>query len=232
LDILEILFKKISKFNTQKKEEKIKEYTSYLADEITSIKTILFYLIKQDVPIFSGKGMGRVGNEMFLLPSEISFSKDKKINRLLYLHKALVCGVIFNKKICYSQKNLSEVNKMKEILSYQTQIIDELILSFPKFKEFHSYLVENFLSSADLTMALWVELLEFPSQVNDSIELSIQEINKKLPQGTEVEMEASTEAIEEVSLQKKMKEENPILHSFEKLETVTMSVVGILTLNG
>lgn len=174
-----------------------------MVDEITSLRTIISFITGQDIPIFDGKGIGRVGIEVIILPSEISLSENLEINRLLYIHKALVSGVIIKDKI-FDPKT----------------IIERLSFIFPKFIELHEYLIHQLSETPNFMSMLWVECsLGSFLQSTEKQEISGQDLEKKMPSGSELEGETSTESIEEVSLQKIIKEENPVLHSFEKLET-------------
>ncbi|MFZ3230673.1 MAG: VWA domain-containing protein [Pseudobdellovibrio sp.] len=245
---MEWIFQKFSERNIQKNKIKESAYLVRTEDEIIALKTLLAFILKDDsIPLFAGKGMGRASYDCILLPECVSYFSNADLNRQILIHKVLVAGIIFSKKITYTKKNLSYAERTLEIYNHQDQIRFELTALFPMFQKFN-LLLENNLSKIhskskneeasypklielnnpepfsrwqcfpEQALALWVELLECSNAKQESSESVNNSDKKKTNEGTQVEGNSSTEAIEEVSLEKKKKEQSPVFHSFEKLE--------------
>lgn len=256
MDLLEWVFYKISDKKTQAKRSQENLYAVRTENEIIVLKTLVSFILQgESPPLFAGKGLGRASGETIILPEQISFFKEKSLNRQVLIHKTLAAGVIYKNKIKYSKKNPTYAERSLEIYHHREKIKEELSEIFPQYQEFHLNLEKNLADikaskfneetdyhklvkhqKPDLfsrwqrfpehSLALWVEPLE-----NTNLNASSEELNrvpeeelsddqrlKKAHQGTEMEGSSSTEAVEEVSLEKKKKEQSPVFHSFEKLE--------------
>ncbi|MFN8370708.1 MAG: hypothetical protein U0T83_08825 [Bacteriovoracaceae bacterium] len=110
-------------------------------------------------------------------------------------------------------QDLSEINLNKTVEETEFKKLNELKTAQPFFRWRHF---------PELSLAPWVELLDWSLEntqalSSDMLSETMDEKNKN--KGTELEGMNSTESIVEISLNKLKKEQNPVMHSFEKLET-------------
>lgn len=248
MDLLEWVFQKVAKRQRAKSKDEADLFAVYVDEEIFSLKSILSFILEgESIPIQTGRGIGRVAADKIVLPETIRYFSCRELNRSLLLHKTLVAGMIHREKLCYSSSSLSYAEKTLEILAFEEKIVHSLDILFPQFFLLHQNLkiqldqltgseereffqLKKSKNAADFfrwqrfparALALWMEPMPKES-------LAVAALPHAAPLGraeaseekkTEDEGESSTEAPQEISLKEKEKEQSPVFHSFEKLET-------------
>ena len=160
MDLLEWVFHKISNHRIQKKKIESDVYAVRTENEIVSLKTLITFVLQgESLPLFSGKGLGRIGTEALILPEQVNLFKDLNLNRQILIHKTLAAAIIYKNRICYSRKELSYAERSLEIYKHQNYIKNELSDLFPQYNIFHSHLEKNLekLRSSKKSMKMFEE---------------------------------------------------------------------------
>ena len=123
MDIFEKAFGKFSTW-TRKKEKKAKqEFAVTFEGESTSLIALCcLSSFDPHILVRDGQGIGYVTPDVIYLPEVINFFKDKKLNRDIFLHKALVAGTILKHNLSYTEKNLDVQNRAREIWKSRNKI--------------------------------------------------------------------------------------------------------------
>src|SRR3989344_630054 len=250
MDLLEWAFHKLSVNHAQKMRRQEAAFSVRTEDELTSLRALLALVLNgESLPIFSGKGLGRVSQNQILLPEKIYLFKNPEMNRQVLIHKILVASMIYQKNNTYTSEGLNYAERTLQIWKLRNLIRNELSVRFSQFEAF-SMNLENQLSQVptdskreeigfkkllaakspanfyrwscfpEQGLALWVEPLETSrTSAAESVLSRDDHEEKNKSQGTLIEGNSSTEVIQEVSLASKKQEQNPVFHAFEKLET-------------
>lgn len=165
MDVVEILFTKISNKRRSQKELQILDQSAFLEEEVKSIK-LLYGLFNPEkkVLIKSVEGIGSVSQSSLSLPKRISFFKDKELNRKVYLHKALVAGVIRQLNIKNSKKIIGKKERAFQVWFLREKIQEKIKEKLPYYDEFF---LELFSSVADFKYELTNNDKEFLSWIKD-----------------------------------------------------------------
>lgn len=200
------------------KSRKQRDHAQIVKLDDVYVKVSLFFNATSStsgVVIRETEGLGAVYPEVLLLPSEIKYFDTQSLNELLYLHKALAAGIIYRDNLRFSSNNLSFDQKNAAIMKYADSIQKSLRAEFVHYDEFF----EDLLREQEISSEFFLELMRRDIQITSKAEVEIS-----LPQRKELTSESQLQAktpseIEQVDLKSKKDQENPLLHSFEKLET-------------
>lgn len=249
MDLLEWVYHKVAKRRLSSERIKEELVAATVAEEIFSLKAIVSFILKGEyLPIQTGKGIGRVASDKIVLPAEVKIFPQKENNRAVLLHKALVASIIYRDNLKYSRHGLSYAERSLEIVNFKDQILRELDLLFPQFLMIHQNLKARLVNLSltgveekdfsklelgkntesyfrwqkfpECSLAFWVEPQQEARTLSAVGGAKLSEVlDRPSQEKTEMEGESSTEAPEEVSLKEKEREQSPVFHSFEKLET-------------
>lgn len=253
--MLEFLYKKIS----SKQRAKTNAYEKETAAFFTDFKDALFFFVRAIYPTCSvilGEGhfLGYISKNKIMLPQKVCLFKNRELNRLVFLHKALVAGVICKHKIHYEDNQKQSYGQRSlQIWKAREKIQSYLRAEYPRYDEFFFKIFSNLnnqiyskaYSDSDalfekwifhwphhstntqqlkiknwplVTLAPWCELLSSEKQKHEALS-SLDQVQKNKKITTELDHFMHCE-IENINLEKKKKQDNPVMHSFEKLETL------------
>lgn len=216
MDLGEKLFEKLSNWRRRKIAEDRRSFQYELAECDKALSLLIQPFFEEPVEIHAAKIGGVVGLS-FYLPSAISFFDDRKRNRDLYVHQALMLAgaqklnLIWPKEMIHDEIRKDHFIKKQEII---TRSVQEL---YPRFADFQQDLIRDFLPLQDSLhhhWLLWGGLSSGPVHRSNQqpLDASTTRSSKETPADIETTFER-----EEVDLDKE--QYSPITHSFEKMET-------------
>jgi len=178
-------------------------------------------------------GLGSVFADSILLPDRISYFQNIDLNREIYLHKSLVASAIRGLNLSSKFKvNASLVQRSVEILEHRPRIRLFISAQYPGFSEW-SYDLEKRVKSQivkvesehltvryfEKSLSLWTELLKPKVLLEGATQAPPKNQKRKSKENKKIKKKSTNEIIV-VDLEKESKKENPVMHSFEKMETV------------
>jgi nitric oxide reductase NorD protein len=201
-----------------------------------------------NILVREGKGIGYVTSESVFLPEYINYFRDRNLNRNIFLNKALIAGAVLKYKVSYKTKSPSPLDRALQITDKKELITKKLESDLPGYKYFHDNLLMEYTKNIKLVTLSHYDhkFLTLPKEKLSSLQ-KLEEIpaiafalstqlmipshdvendfqdymipkNKSKNKQTELKKHTSPE-VEVVSLKKEREKENPVAHSFEKLET-------------
>lgn len=211
MDILENLFKKGSGFWKQKRRkiESARESgfeENFLTLELLGRSACAGFSL--ELRAVDGKGYAQ--GEILALPTSISRFSSKELNGFVHFHKALVGGA------------------MRALMGSESRDVDParclIFLSdqFPAFEGWHhngrNALREELGKNNETDLQEWLFLELRPPVFQKLVHAPAQSKRGRNQQPTEREAKRPGD-IESVDLESEKKKQNPVMHSFEKLET-------------
>lgn len=236
MDLPEKIFGGFSNWLRQRRKD---ESQSVLLDEEILAVQLFSQAGEHGALILPGDALGSVAPEVIRLPAKVALFSRRELNRFALLHKALVAGSVLRLALRYPGSNISFVKRAEAIEMAQDLIREDLIQHFPRYDEWSKFylgeiqkqLIRMKLPAEDLAwlrksrlierlpsvvFAPWVELM--PPKDLLVLPCAGSPPKSRLGKKSELEGQGATGA-EYVELNKQKAQDNPVSHSFEKLET-------------
>lgn len=229
MDLGEKLFGMISNWRRQRRDEERASYQYELKDCEKALALVVQPFFEEPVEIHASKQSG-VKGVVFYLPSSISFFRDRRRNRDLYLHQILMLAGAQKLTLCWPE-GLSEGSERENYFSgIKDRIIESISQIYPCFQAFQRSLLTEFSPQLTNPREQWLLWGGLSSGVaTKTIPSRAPTPRERKKNESEQVMETSFER-DEVDLEKEP--ENPVTHSFEKMETADEYQGGSRTADG
>lgn len=229
MDFGEKLFGMFSNWRRHRLEDERQPFKYELSDCEKALALIVQPFFEDPVEIHAAKQSGVVGLS-FYLPPVIGFFQDRRRNRDLYVHQILMMAGAQKLNLCWP-KNLED-ERLREIYFHerQNEISDVVKNHYPEFSHFQQQLLHDFHAGSPGTgesWQLWGGLSSGPGLRRQQRPEGSSE--RRSSQNPAPPVETSFER-EEVDLDKE--KQNPVIHSFEKMETADEYQGGSRTADG
>jgi nitric oxide reductase NorD protein len=229
MDLGEKLFEVISNWRRRQINGDRQVFQYELNECDRALALIVQPLFEEPVEIHASKQGGVVGMSFFL-PPKIGFFKDRERNRALYIHQILMMAGAQKMELYWPQNLAIGPERNTYFSQKKEQISNTLSEFYPGFRDFQQVLIQDFqalLGPNSDPWLLWGGLSSGPGIKKSNMggvtsrERSKQKSQPKL---------ATSFEREEVDLDKE--QHNPVMHSFEKMETADEYEGGSRTADG
>lgn len=266
MDLGEKAFQFFSNWRQGLREQRLVEHRYLLTDCERALTLVIQTLCPEPIEIHSSRNSGFRGTQFFL-PLEINAFPDRKLNRDLYLHQAMMLAGARSLGLNWSQTASTDYERAYELASHRERITQHIQERHAGFFQFQSDLTQKLKAHFQVASQNWglpakevwhefqaplgqkVQRRHIPIKKNEyfpqviwnmwgglgsssSVDPAVRFFKKNNVQrnsGSEKEIKTNFEK-KEMSLEKE--EQNPVTHSFEKLETADEYQGGNRTQDG
>lgn len=229
MDVGERLFEILSNWRRRQREEVRAHGRFELKDCEKALALVVQPFFEEPVEIHESKQSGVSGGSFFL-PAAIDFFQDPRKNRELYLHQILMLAGAQQLALCWPGALIKDEERAQYFLEKRDLITAAVSDVYPYFKDFQVGLHQEFDLAEKTPADHWLFWGGLSSGGNKSMTGAGERKNPaRTKKNRDHDIETSFER-DEVDLDKE--QQNPVTHSFEKMETADEYQGGSRTADG